>query len=281
MKDPLYGNKVAAAVLIVLLLAVGLPTVVGTLRELSEHLSHHDDHESPYPGGVLYLPGSLEVAAVEEEEKVDLGTLLAAASAERGQAAAAICASCHSFEKGGVNGTGPNLWDIVNRPVANVSGFSYTSALQGLGGVWSYERLDPYLENSQGYVSGTQMAQKIRKENKRADILAYLGTLSDDPVPFPEPAPVEEAAGDELAEGTEDALDESAAGEVATGTEAGLEGAGGVIPEGVMGMPSMPGEATLPDSEVNNPGDDGYPGDDERQEPEDAVSGVRNGQIDG
>ena len=254
MNDPLYGNKVAAAVLIVALLAIGLPVVVGTFAELSDHIAHGGDHEAAVEGcpeGIVYAPFDCSGLASASEE--DAGPVipwvnyLAQADVERGARAAAICSSCHSFDKGGPNGTGPNLWEIVGRPVASVAGYAYSSALQGLGGVWDYETLDPYLENSQGYVSGTQMAQKIRKDQKRADIIAYLGSLSDDPVPLPEPVPVEEAGAEgEGAEGGESAMDE--AGEVAADM-IDFEAAG-------------PGEATITDeSAVNDRGDDGFPGD--------------------
>ncbi|MBB4657947.1 c-type cytochrome [Parvularcula dongshanensis] len=246
MRDPLFGNKVAAAILVVLLLAVGLPVIVTTFAELAAHLGTHHDEEAPYPGGVVYFPGTLEVSAeTEAEPVVDLGTLMASADAERGARGAAICSSCHSFDKGGPNGTGPHLWDVVGREVASVPGFSYSSAMSGLGGDWTYEKLDALLENSQGYIPGTQMAQKIRKADKRADILAYLGSLSDDPVPFPEPAPVEPPAGEEVV--PEEDTAESEAAESAADT--------------VESRPALPGEAVLPEDQRNDPGDEGYPGD--------------------
>ncbi|WP_051882047.1 c-type cytochrome [Parvularcula oceani] len=247
MRDPLYGNKVAAAILVVLLLAVGLPVVVSTLSELAEHAGAHHEFDEENPFGLAYIPAEISLeggAAAVDEPEVDLGTLLASADAERGARSAAICSSCHSFDQGGPNGTGPNLWDVVGRPVASHPGYAYSSALQSLGGEWTYEQLDPYLENSQSYVPGTQMAQRISKEEKRADILAYLQTLSTDPVPFPEPAPIEETA-----EGEEDVVDaEEEAAEAAADT--------------IDFEAAEPGEAVIGDeTEVNERGDDGFPGD--------------------
>lgn len=199
MKDPLYGNKVAAAVLTVALLAFGVPIVLETFDKLGHHDAHHEkDPDNPFH--LAYIPAEVTFsadAAKEEAPKVDLGTLMASASADRGKRGAALCGSCHTFAEGEPNGIGPNLWNLVGREVASVSGFGYSGALKEIGGVWSYERLDPYLENSQSYVPGTQMAQMIRKETKRADILAYLGSLSNDPVPFPAPAPVAPETGAE------------------------------------------------------------------------------------
>ena len=263
MKDPLFGNKVAAAVLVVLLLAVGLPVVVGTFAEIAEHAGHHDE-EAPYPGGMVYAPfdpaspafvGTGGGEGGDDGAPYDLGALLAEADVERGARGAAICSSCHSFDRGGVNGTGPNLWEIVNRPVASVSGYAYSGALQGLGGVWSYDRLDPYLENSQGYVPGTQMAQKVRKDQKRADILAYLGSLSDSPPPYPEPRPAEETDVDaETAESV-------GAGE-APGADPAQAEVGEAAADTIDFEAAQPGEAVVTDqTDVNNRGDDGMPGD--------------------
>jgi len=104
----------------------------------------------------------------------------------KGERAALVCKSCHTFEQGGTHLQGPNLWNVVGRPVASASGFgSYSSAIQAAGGDWTYERLDSFLKNSQEYLPGSAMVQRIRKDDKRVSILVYLSTLSDNPVPFP------------------------------------------------------------------------------------------------
>jgi cytochrome c len=209
MKDPLFGNKLAAAALVIALLYFGLPILVNIFVGGG---SHHggDYHGEVDPENPLHLAYPVEIklegAPVVDEPEIDLGTLLAAASVDRGARAVGACKSCHTFEQGGANGTGPNLWDIVGHPVAAIEGFGYTTALQEFGGTWTYERLDKYLENSKAYIPGTEMAQRVRKEGKRADILAYLQSLSDNPVPFPEPAPVIE----EVAEAGAEILDAAA-----------------------------------------------------------------------
>lgn len=195
MKDPLFGNKVAAAALTALLLLFGLPQVTKAVLGGGHHGADDELH-------LAYCCVDLEAApagaGAGDEPPADLGTLLAASSASAGERAAGLCRSCHTFEEGGRNGTGPNLWDIVGRPVANVSGFNYSTALQQFGGEWTYERLDSYLKNSQEYIPGTTMVQRIQRDDRRADILAYLASLSNNPVPFPAPAaPVEEPASDD------------------------------------------------------------------------------------
>ncbi|MEM9232985.1 MAG: cytochrome c family protein [Pseudomonadota bacterium] len=207
-KDPLFGNKVAAAVLTTLLIAVGLPIIITTMTKVfSGH--HGDHHDESNPFGLAYVPAEIVIegaAPAEAEAVIDLGTLLANASVERGERAAALCAACHTFEKGGADGIGPHLWDIVGRDIGGVSGFAYSQAVRDFGGQWTYEHLDGYLENSAAYIPGTQMAQMVRKDERRADILAYLGSLSDNPLPFPEPAPA--APEEATAEGEADASGE-------------------------------------------------------------------------
>ncbi|MCQ8186278.1 c-type cytochrome [Parvularcula maris] len=255
MKDPLFSNKLAGAVLVVLLLFIGLPVIAGTVVELAGgHHGHHYEEENPF--GLSYTPYAELVGGGEgqaEEEEIFLGCLLAEADAERGARSAGVCAACHSFDQGGPQGTGPNLWEVVNRDIASVGAYGgYSSALQSEEGAWTYEKLDAYLYDSQSYISGTQMAQKIRKDNKRADILAYLGTLkSGEPAAYPTCEPPAEE-GEEMAEGEGETPMEEVAGEAADRVD--FE-----VPE--------PGEATLPDSQVNNPGNDGYPGDATREQP--------------
>ncbi|MEO1136139.1 MAG: c-type cytochrome [Pseudomonadota bacterium] len=202
MKDPLLGNKIAGAALTALLLIFGLPQLTKALTGGGHHGGHDGELHLAY-GGVV----DLGVAAGPEEAApvLDLGTLLADASASAGERRAAICASCHTFDEGGANGTGPNLWNTVGRQVAGVAGFNYTNALSDAGGVWTYERLDAYLKNSQEYIPGTSMVQRFPRDPQRADILAYLGSLSANPVPFPEPAAP--AAAEPVVDSAEDVIE--------------------------------------------------------------------------
>jgi cytochrome c len=197
MNDPLLSNKIAAAVLTALLLIFGLPQLAKALFGGGHHGGGEGELHLAY-GGDLDL--SAGAAPAEEAPKVDLGTLLAGASDSGGERRAALCKSCHTFEEGGPNGTGPNLWGVVGRDVASHAGFNYTSALKEAGGVWTYERLDHYLTNSQEYIPGTTMVQRFPRDDQRADILTFLGSLSATPVPFPEPAataPADEASAEE------------------------------------------------------------------------------------
>lgn len=118
----------------------------------------------------------------------DTGALLAAIGAAdpaAGEAVAKKCLTCHSFDEGGANKTGPNLWDVVNRPVASHEGFRYSDAMQAAGGNWTFDRLHAYLSDPKGYIPGNRMAfPGIRKEADLNNLLAYLRTLSASPAPL-------------------------------------------------------------------------------------------------
>jgi cytochrome c len=96
------------------------------------------------------------------------------------------CFTCHTIDKGGVNKVGPNQWDVVGRKKASHEGFSYSSALQAKGGDWSYEDINHMIFKPQAFVRGTKMAfAGLPKEQDRADLIAYLRTMNDNPPPLP------------------------------------------------------------------------------------------------
>jgi cytochrome c len=116
---------------------------------------------------------------------VDLGTALAASDAGKGRQTAQVCTSCHSFDQG-QDRMGPSLWGVVGRNVASRKTFTYSSAFAAQTGSWTYERLDHYLTNPAKAVPGNKMAfAGLRKAEDRANVIAFLSTLSASPVPFP------------------------------------------------------------------------------------------------
>jgi cytochrome c len=112
--------------------------------------------------------------------------LLASASAERGAQIAKQCGVCHNFEEGQGPKIGPDLYGVVDRPVASVNGFNYTPALKKKGGKWTFAALNKWIANPRSDVPGTAMTfAGISNEKQRADVIAYLDTLSKNPVPLP------------------------------------------------------------------------------------------------
>ena len=115
-----------------------------------------------------------------------LPDLLKAASPADGEKIVSKCKACHDLSKGGPNKIGPNLWDIVGNKQAHLDNFSYSDAVKGLGGQWTYENLDKFLTKPKDYAPGTKMTfPGLPKAEDRAAVIAYLRTLSDSPKPLP------------------------------------------------------------------------------------------------
>jgi cytochrome c len=132
------------------------------------------------------VPRSAEAPQAAPAPHLDLATLLAAADVEKGRQTARVCMSCHTFDQGGADRIGPSLWGVVGRDVHASKTFAYSSALAAQSGVWSYDRLDAWLSNPAKAVPGTKMAfAGLRRDEDRANVIAFLSTLSASRVPFP------------------------------------------------------------------------------------------------
>lgn len=187
--DAFEWNKVAGAVLASLLLIFVIREVASAFYHVEEPKTAAFEIEVPDEAG----HGHGDKPAKAE---VNIATLLASADPAKGKRGAAKCISCHTFEKDGATKTGPNLWGIVGRPVASVAGFSYSAALSGLGGAWGFEELNGYLKDPKKYAPGTAMGfAGLKKDGQRADMIAYLRTLADSPLPLPEPPAAADGAG--------------------------------------------------------------------------------------
>ena len=123
---------------------------------------------------------------VAEEADDPILAVIAAASVEDGRSVARKCKACHTFEEGGANRVGPNLWAMVDRDIATVEGFNYSDALEAQEGTWTYQRLWTYLENPRADIPGGRMGFRgLRDENDRGSVIAWMRSLSHDPSPLP------------------------------------------------------------------------------------------------
>ena len=127
-------------------------------------------------------------AAVDAPKVADapIAVAMKTSDADTGKSLTKACQACHSFDKGGANKVGPNLWGIVGRKPASHEGYVYSEAMKAKAGVWGYEELYAYLANPKGVVVGTKMTYAgMPKFEDRANVLAYLRTLADAPMPMP------------------------------------------------------------------------------------------------
>ena len=171
-------NTVAGCVLASALFAM----VVGKVSNAVVH-----PHKLDKPAIAVVDEAPTAVAAAPEAALAPIGPLLAKANIEAGKAIyMKQCFTCHTIDKGGANKVGPNQWDIVGRKKASHEGFSYSSALQAKGGEWTYEDLNHMVLKPQAFVRGTKMGfAGVPKAQDRADVIAFLRTMNDNPPPLP------------------------------------------------------------------------------------------------
>jgi cytochrome c len=176
--DSFEFNKVAGAVLGTLLFVMGLGLFSDAI------------FATPIPAKPGYdLPAAAETASTggaAAAPAVPLPELLAKADPKKGATLAKACATCHTLDPNAApKPTGPDLAGVVGRKVAS-TGFGYSDAMKAHGGEWSYDKINEFITNPKGVVPGTKMGYAGEKDPaKRADILAYLKTISPDAPPLP------------------------------------------------------------------------------------------------
>lgn len=135
------------------------------------------------------IEGVQEAGAGGEAAVAPIADRLATADPAAGQKVFAKCAACHNDQKGGANAIGPNLWGVVGEPIGQgANGFPFSDALKSKGGTWTFDLLDAWLTSPRQFAPGTKMTfAGLSSPKDRADVIAYLNSQSDKPLPLPKP----------------------------------------------------------------------------------------------
>jgi cytochrome c len=199
-------NKVLGAILGTCLALLALNITAGAIFSVEKPAK---------PGYAIAVKETGQEKGTAEKKEVPIATLLAKASVDKGEAASKQCHACHTLTKGGPNRVGPNLWNIVDSGRGEGrGGFNFSSAMKSKGGTWTDDELNKFLAGPQQYIPGTKMTfAGVKDDQKRADLIAYLHTLSDNPKPLPKAAAAAPAGGEKKpAEGKPGAAPAPAAG---------------------------------------------------------------------
>lgn len=181
-------NKIVAAVLLAGIIAMVAGLVTEGLYESGE--GHHGKEEAKRGymiEGAETADANAAGAPAAEEAPVDIMPLLTSADLAAGQAQLKKCTACHTFDKGGKDGVGPNQWGLVGSHFAHKDGYAYSPALAGMKDKeWDFQELSDFLANPKKSAPGNKMAfAGIKNPQDRANLIAYINTLSDSPLPLP------------------------------------------------------------------------------------------------
>jgi len=180
------ANKIAGAILAAMILAMVSGIVANLLVHPTPLAKQAYEVAGAPPGGAEGATAAAAAPAGPEP----IAPLMANASADAGKAKTQLCAACHTFDKGGPNRIGPNLYGVVGSAIAeDRGGFAFSKALEekGKGQTWTLDNLNAWLFKPQEFAKGTKMTFiGLPKAEDRANVVAYLNSMSDKPLPIAE-----------------------------------------------------------------------------------------------
>ena len=170
-------NKIITAILVTILVVFGI-------GKISDIIFDKDDknivaYKVESPEGT---PGEADAA----EANVDLNALLAMGDVAHGEKVFKKCKACHSINADGGNKIGPNLWNVMFRPVGSIADYKYSKALASYGKEWNWEEMNSFLTKPSKWIKGNKMGfAGLKDERDRTSVILYLNQNSDNPKPLP------------------------------------------------------------------------------------------------
>ena len=170
-------NKIITAILVTILVVFGI-------GKISDIIFDKDDknivaYKVEAPEGT---PGEANAA----ETNVDLNALFAMGDVAHGEKVFKKCKACHSINADGENKIGPNLWNVMFRPVGSIADYKYSKALASYGKEWNWEEMNSFLTKPSKWIKGNKMGfAGLKDERDRTSVILYLNQNSDNPKPLP------------------------------------------------------------------------------------------------
>ena len=176
-------NKILASIIVAIIIFV----IIGLVGNLVVKINYDEPQITAYKIDIPETSADSSTQTSANDEMVEsISLLLAGASLEQGEKIFKKCGACHNYKKDSKSKIGPNLWDLINRQKASVSGFAYSKALSDYGGKWTFEELNEFLYKPKEYISGTKMNfAGLKDVRDRANLILWLRKQSDNPIPLP------------------------------------------------------------------------------------------------
>ena len=175
-------NKILTVIIITIIFFV----IIGFIGNFLVKVDHDENQETAYK---IEIPETPVITTTQTDQKDSIeaiSSLLVNASLDKGEKIYKKCGVCHNYKKNSQSKVGPNLWDLINRPKASVSSFTYSKALIENGGKWTYEELNGFLYKPKDYIKGTKMNfAGLSNIEDRANLILWLRQQSENPVPLP------------------------------------------------------------------------------------------------
>ena len=176
-------NKIIASILVAIIIFV----IIGFAGNFIVKINYNESLVKAYKIDLPEVSSDSTMRKATNDEAVEsISSLLASASLEKGEKIFKKCGSCHNYRKDSKSKIGPNLWNLINKQKASVSGVAYSKALSDYGGKWTFEELNRFLYKPKEYIKGTKMNfVGLNNIEDRANLILWLRQNSDNPVPLP------------------------------------------------------------------------------------------------